>query len=210
MLLKEIEDGYQHVYFIFCTNQPEALKSKKKGGDAFLSRCSKMKFDALSFSEIKHMLINIAQFEGEEYNEEVIDYIAEETKGVPRDALIVLNDVINEGSWDKEAVKTFMGVLIDEDDPEIIELSRAILSGKFKDSVKIFEVLSKKLQAESIRIAVCSYFVGCLKRAKTIPEGKRFSNLLDVLNEPIYVVGKPAEYLFINALFKAVLIVNNK
>ena len=210
LLLKEIEDGYSHVYFIFCTNQPEALKSKKKGGDAFLSRCSKMKFDTLSFNEVKDMLINVVQFEGEEYNDDVINYIVEETKGVPRDALIILNDVINEGSWDKETVKGFLGVLVDEEDPEIIELSRALISGKFKESVGIFDRLAKKLQTESIRIATCAYFVACLKRAKTIPEGKKFSSILDFISEPIYAAGKPAEYIFVNMMFKVVMLINNK
>jgi len=209
LLLKEIEDGYSHVYFIFCTNQPDALKSKKKGGDAFLSRCSKMKFEALPTEEIKDMLVNVVQFEGQEYNEDVINFIAEETKGVPRDALIILNDVIGEGSWSIDAVKKFLGVLIDDDDPNIIELCRALITGEFKKSASLYEKLSKTLPAEGIRIAVCGYFVACMRKSNKIGEGLRFSKILDIITEPIHsVTGKPADHIMYNYMFKATDIIN--
>ena len=209
LLLKEIEDGYSHVYFIFCTNQPAALKSKKKGGDAFLSRCSKMKFDTLPIEEIKDMLINVSQFEGEEYNTDVIDYIAEETKGVPRDALVILSSVVGEGSWTLDAVKTFVGVLIDEDDPQIIELSRALISEKWTASVKIYEGLSKSMPAEGIRIAICGYFTACLKRTSNLGECRKFSDILSIITVPIHdVTGKPADYIMYNSMFKIVDIIH--
>lgn len=204
LLLKEIEDGYSHVYYIFCTNQPEALKSKKKGGDAFLSRCSKMKFEALSRLEIEDMLSNVAEFEGEEPNSEVINFIAKETKGVPRDALMILNDVINEGSWTLEAAKQFIGILLDEEDAAIIQLSRALNNTKFKESIEVFEKLKKTYPVEPIRIAVAGYFVTCLKRSKKIRDGKVFSAILDILTVPIYQPGKPGEQIFYNYIFKII------
>ena len=210
LLLKDTEDGYSHVYFIFCTNQPDELKSKKKGGDAFLSRCSKMRFEPLPMLEVKDMLINVSQFEGEDYKEDVISYIANETKGVPRDALVVLNDVINEGSWSMDAVKEFMGVLLDEEDPQIIELSRQLIAGKFKPSVAIYDKLAKTYQPESVRIPVCAYFVSCLKRTKSPIEGRRFSRVLDLLAEPIYTTGKAGEYKLYNILFKVTQIMIDK
>lgn len=209
LLLKEIEDGYAHVYFIFCTNQPDALKSKKKGGDAFLSRCSKMKFDILSFDEIKDMLINVVQFEGQDYNEEVVDYIAKETKGVPRDALVILGDVIGEGSWSIQTTKKFLGVLVDEDDPELIALCRALNGGEFKTSSNLYDTLVKKIPAEGIRIALCGYFVACLKKSKNNREAQKFSSILDVIINPIYeVVGKPADYMMYNKMYKITDIIN--
>ena len=44
LLLKIIEDGYGHVYFVFCTNKPEKLT------DAFIGRCSVMHFGRISHS----------------------------------------------------------------------------------------------------------------------------------------------------------------
>ena len=207
LLLKEIEDGYSHVYFIFCTNQPDGLKSKKKGGDAFLSRCHRMTFDAISEDLIEEMLTNVLEFEGEDYNKEVLDHIIAETKGVPRDALVILSGVISEGSWTLEAAKNILGVLIDEEDPQIIELSRALNKGSWKEACKIFEKLKKTVGIESIRIAVCGYFVACLKGSGKIWEAKLFSSILDELLAPIYQTGKPAEQVFYNMMFKVVDIV---
>lgn len=207
LLLKEIEDGYSHVYYMFCTNQPEALKSKKKGGDAFLSRCSKMKFEALSTDEITEMLNNVSEYEGEEPNPDVISFIAKETKGVPRDALLILNDVINEGSWTLDAVKQFTGILLDEEDKNIKQLCQALKNGKYKEAVAVYEKLLKKFATESIRIPVTGYFVACLKNGRTIRDGKIFSAILDILTVPIYHPGKPGEHIFYNYMFKIVDIV---
>jgi DNA polymerase-3 subunit gamma/tau len=43
LLLKVIEDGYQHVIFIFCTNQPHKLKPAFTGG-----RVTKLNFDRIA------------------------------------------------------------------------------------------------------------------------------------------------------------------
>ena len=210
LLLKEIEDGYSHVYFIFCTNQPDSMKSKKVGGDAFLSRCSRMQFDTLPIGDIKAMLINVVQYEGEEYKEDVINLIAEETKGVPRDALVILNDIMNEGSWSLEAVNQFLGILLAEDSPQLLELCRALSFGRFKDSIGMFDKLNTTLPVEAVRIAVCGYFVACLKKAGKIGEGVKLSKALDILSVPIYMTGKPAEYVFYNNMFKVTQIMADR
>ena len=207
LLLKPTEDGYAHVYFIFCTNQPEALVSKKKGGDAFLGRCVKLHFNTLPEEEIASLLKNVLEFEGEEYNEEVLDFIVSETKGVPRDALMILNNVISEGSWTLDVAKQMLGVLIDEDDPIIIDLSRALAQGTFKKACGIYEKVSKNVSTEAIRLVVNGYFVACLKKSSKINEARRYSAILDVLSTPIYVTGKPAEHIFYNMMFKIVDII---
>jgi DNA polymerase-3 subunit gamma/tau len=205
LLLKDMEDGYSHVYFIFCTNKPEALESKKKEeGNAFLDRCKRMHFDPLSTNEVLEMLINVVEYEGENYDVDILTFIAEETKGVPRKALMLLNDVINEKSWTMESTKQLLGVLIDEENPEVIELSRAMFSGKFRQANELFESLSKKYPVEALRIAVAGYFVGCLKKAGSIPEGKIYSNILDIVTTPIYQAGKPGMHIFYNYIFKVV------
>lgn len=205
LLLKEMEDGYRHVYYMFCTNEPEALQSKKsKGGNPFLGRCSKMKFNQLSEDEIEEMLLNISEYEGDAPNPEVIKFIAKETKGVPRDALLILNDVINEESWTIEAVKQFIGILLDEDDPDMKQLCRALMAGKFKEAISVYAELAKKFPVESIRIPVAGYFVACLKNGKNIGEGKIFSAVLDIITVPIYQIGKPGDQVFYNYMFKII------
>lgn len=204
LLLKEIEDGYSHVYFIFCTNQPEAFKSKKKGGDAFLSRCTHISFKELTEEDVYKLIQNVLEFEGEDFNKEVLDYIIQETKGVPRDALTALNNIISEGTWTIDSAKNILGDIVCLDEKGVFDLCRTLLSCKWSDSISIFEELSKNMPVETIRIMVSGYFVGCLKKSKKIADGKLFSSILDILSDPIYQTGKPGEYIFYNNMFKII------
>jgi DNA polymerase III subunit gamma/tau len=211
LLLKVMEDGYSHVYLIFCTNQPDKLRSKKKNeGDPFLSRCTVMNFGKLSTEMLIDILRNVAEFEGMNYDPEVLNFIAEEAKGVPRSALNYLQDVDSEGSWSLDVVKKIVVSDLLEDDPQIIELSKAVIGCQWKRAVSLFDKLKRTNQAEGIRIGVASYFVGCLKRAESYGKGRKFSAALDILNEPIYEYGKPGEYKMYNYIFKVIDIMNSK
>ena len=201
LLLKPTETGYSHVYFIFCTNQPEKLKSKAKGGDAFLDRCFTANFDRIDINKIKNLLKNVCEFEGFQYNSDVLDMIAEESKGVPRNALVWLSQVALEGSWLLTAAKEICNVIVGDDDPNIIGLCRALNKGSFKESVVIFDKI-KTVPIESLRIVVTSYFVSCLKRAKIVKEARKFSGVLDILTVPIYEQGKSASHRWYNYMFK--------
>lgn len=208
LLLKVVEDGFKHVYFILCTNRPEKLKLHND--DAFLSRCTILHFNRLPKKQVYEMLINICEFEGYTFDNQVLDHIAEESDGVPRRALVWLKQIADDGSWTLDAAKEITGLGLDEDNPAIIDLSRALVAGKFKESLKQFNSLTKKnVATESIRIATAGYFVGCLKRVRSFDEGRKFSKILDIVNVPIYDTGKNAQYKMINYMFKIADIVNN-
>lgn len=196
LLLKIIEDGYFHVYFIFCTNHPEKLT------DAFISRCNAMHFSRISTDLILEMLQNVAEFEAMMYKSEVLKYIAEESRGVPRNALVWLKQVDDEGTWTLESVKNIVGILMDESDPKVVEISKAILKGSFKDAFNIYDKIKAKNQAESVRIGIAAYLAGCLKRAQRYGEADRFSQALDILTQPIFEQGKPGDYKLYNYLYK--------
>jgi DNA polymerase-3 subunit gamma/tau len=196
LLLKVIEDGYAHVYFIFATNKPDKLIG------TFLDRCSIMHFGRISQDLIHQMLLNVAEFEAMEYNPGVLSFISEEARGVPRNALVWLKQAADEGSWTIEAVKGIIDIALDADDPQIIEISKNLIKGNFKPAWQLYDKVKKKAGAESVRIGIMSYFVGCLKRATTYLEGNRFSEIVDILSNPIYEKGMPGDYKLINYLFK--------
>ena len=202
LLLKPIENGFEHVYFIFCTNQPEKLRSKKKdAGEAFLDRCTNFNFGRVSKDQLMQLLFNVCEFEGFAYNKDVLDFIAEECKGVPRNALVWLNKVATEGSWTVSAAKELGGDVSDDDNPKILELSRALNKGVFKESLPIYEKI-KNVAIETIRITVAGYFVACLKKSRSVAEARKFSAVLDIITVPIYEQGKLAEHKWINYMFK--------
>lgn len=200
LLLKVIEDGYSHVYFIFCTNEPEKLK------DTFISRCSVLHFGRMSVENITTILTNVCEFEGINYNKDVVNYIANEAKGVPRDGLVSLKQVIDEGSWTVEAIKELSGSILDEDNPQIIELSRAMFKGSFKNALSIYNKFN--VAPESLRIPVAGYFIGCLKRSKKVSEARKYDKIMDIIGKPIYQTGKLGEHVMIHRIFKVTDIMN--
>lgn len=200
LLLKIIEDGYQHVYFIFCTNEPQKLKDAFSGG-----RVTRMHFDRLNTKLLLELLKNVAEFEGMSYKDTILLYLAEEAKGVPRDGLPWLKQVNDEGSWTIEAAKEIIGILIDEEHPQIIDLCSELLKGEWKKSFKMYEKIN--LPAENIRAAMAGYFIWLMKRAKNLGVARKYSNIVDCIIEPIYDPGKLGNHKMINAMFKIVSIV---
>jgi len=211
LLLKHMEDSLEHVYLIFCTNQPEKLGGSKKEGNPFLDRCEHYVLKPLLATEVLEALVNIAQFEGIDYKLDVLNYITDLSKGIPRKAISALSTAAADGSWDISVVKNLLGnELIGEDDAEIIELSRVLLKAQYGKSVKLFTKLVKKYPTESIRVAVTGYFVACLKRSSNFTEATNISKALDVLLPPIFQTGKPGEHMMYNNIFKVVKIMQGK
>jgi len=200
LLLKIMEDGFKHVYLFFCTNEPHKLKPAFSGG-----RVTRLHFDRISTELLYQMLENIAQFEGMTYNKKVLLYLAEEAKGVPRDCLPWLKQVADEGSWSLEVAKQITGVLIDEDDPQVIELCKTLLYGDWKKSVKLYDDI--KLPAEKIRLAVAGFMAWKLKTSKTIGQGRMYSDMLEFLTNPIYMSGKAGDHVMYNYMFKTIQII---
>lgn len=206
LLLKPIETGYDHVYFIFCTNQPDKLRSKNGKGEPFLDRCSILEFNRLNKIDIKNLLQNICEFEGFHFNKDVIDLISEEAKGVPRNAIVWLNQVAIEGSWTMNIAKEICKVISNDEEPVVFELCRALNNGKWKEAVEIFESINT-VPVETLRITVAGYFVSCLKKSKKFGDGKKYSAILDIITTPIYEQGKLAEHKWYNYMFKIVDVV---
>jgi DNA polymerase-3 subunit gamma/tau len=208
LLLKPTENGYSHVYFIFCTNQPEKLKSKgKKEGDAFLERCSILNFNRINTPLIKDLLQNVCEFEGFGYDKKIIDFIAAECKGVPRNALVWLNQIATEGSWTTEVAQRICSGIELADDPKIRDFCKALTQGNFKVAMQLYEEIDTAA-GEGLRIPVAYWFAGCLRNAKRVPEARKFSAILDLVTVPIYEQGKSANPRWFNLIFKITDLVN--
>jgi len=202
LLLKPTEDGFPYVYFIFCTNQPEKLlKSEKKGGTPFLDRCSVMQFTTVSNKELEELLINICVFEGVSYKEDIINYIVEESRGTPRKAVMWLEQVCIEGSWTMLAASTITGGIL-EDNVDIFNICKKLNGGEFKAAVKEYDRIKESTEAEGVRIMMTLFFTACLKNAATEREGAKYDKILDIVNVPIYVTGKPGDALLVHYMYK--------
>jgi hypothetical protein len=143
----------------------------------------------------------VCEFEGFQFNPEVLDVISEASAGATGNALVWLSQIATEGSWDLSVAKEICKLGTDEADPQVIEVFKALNKGSFKEAVEIFSSI-KTTQVESVRIGVSGLFVGCLKRAKTVLVARKYSKVLDVITVPIYEQGKLAEHKWYNYMFK--------
>jgi DNA polymerase III subunit gamma/tau len=198
LLLKILEDGYSHVYFIFCTNEPNKLKP------ALYERCYKMAFNQLNKTSIMYILKNVAEFEAMDFNMEVLDYIAEEAKGVPRRVLIWLKQINDEGSWSLKAAQNIIGDMLDENNPGLMELCKSVMLGEWVKSLDIYKSL--ETTPEVVRLTMNSYFSTCLMRSRTMSSGYKFSKMLDVLADPVYETGRQGDNKIYNIIFKLIKI----
>lgn len=203
VLLKPMEDTPDHVYVILCTNLPEKLK------DATRDRCmaGTIQFGRLLSKDILDLIEQVAQFEGMNYNKEILSYISENCDGAPRTSLGILQQVNNEGSWSMQAATTICDVGIDIDVTQVFDFCKILIRGNWKDTLSEFKGI-KQIPAESIRIAIMGYLTGCLRNARNMPQALMFSKCIDIISTPYY--SPKAEHILFNSIFKISLILGGK
>ncbi len=194
-LLKFLEDTPDHVYIILCTNLPAKLNEMTR------NRCKITQFGRLEDVDIYKLLEQVCQFEGFDYKTDILRYISEESNGVPRAALSYLQQVAAEGSWTKDNASLIINAGVDIDHVEVFDFCRLIIKERnFQKSVKAYSKI-KKIPIEIIRMAVCGFFVGCLKRANNLKDAQQFSEIIDLTSKPYFNNPKP-EHILMNSLFK--------
>lgn len=91
-LLKLLEDTPKHVFFLLATTDPEMLIK------AILTRCMKFEVKSLPNPQLMKLLCNTVQEAGiplSEFSEKVLQLIVKTAEGCPRQALILLDSVID-------------------------------------------------------------------------------------------------------------------
>jgi len=120
---------------------------------------------------------------------------------VPRQALSYLQLAAMEGSWTKEAASMIINSGIDIDHAEVMALCRGMLKRPIFKELLVTYSKFENIPPENVRINVRGWFVGCLKKARTIADANKFSAIIDLLEKPYYYAAKP-EHDLINAIFK--------
>lgn len=172
-LLKALEDAPPHVYFILCTTNPEMLL------DTIKSRCMLFEVQPLVQSDMENFLKNICRVERKRVPFDVLEQIAMDSLGSCRNALSVLDKIIDLDPAEMKEVATQEAAK----QSQVIELCRALFQrAKWKDITKILTGLEKE-PVESVRIAVFRYCSGVLLSGKDVAQAyivmdcfrKRFS-----------------------------------
>lgn len=172
--LKELEDTPEWVYFVLCTTDPQKLKK------TVLSRCDKIAVKPLNAKDMEFLLKRVLKKEKKELTEEVLDKLIEHAEGSPRQALVLLNSIID--LEDEEVqLKT-----IERSDTQhqAIEIARALLDTRTKWSAMATIIKAVEEEAESLRWMVLSYMEKVvLGGGKMAP---RAFNIITVFSEPFF------------------------
>lgn len=178
-LLKILEDTPPRVYFILCTTDPQKLLSTVKG------RCSSFQVKPLSEEEMRSLLKRVVAKEGEVLDKEVYDLIIENNNGLPRNALQVLEQILN---VDPE-YRLDLAKKSEEQINQSIELCRILISphANWKTVSSILNGLRDQ-DAEGIRRVVLGYCQSILLKADMFRAG----TVLEAFIEPFYDSGFPA------------------
>jgi len=200
-LLKTLEDNMEHVYIILCTNEPDKLKDVTK------NRCKIMQFNRLLDKEIYRLLSDVAEFEGMSYKKEILDYIVEESYGIPRQSLSYLQQINADGTWTKDAASLIVGAGTEIDQIEVFEFCKILLKSNWKGILDALKKI-KTIPPETIRIVITGFMAGCLRNSKTIEDAKKFSNIVDIISVQYY--GPKPEHVLLNNLFKIMMVLRGK
>jgi len=177
-LLKYLEDSPSHVYFILCTTDPEKLIGTIK------TRCSTFYVSPLSTRETFKLLKRTCKKEGIEISEDALREIVKVSEGSPRQALVILDSVINIKNDDDliEAVQNYSIV----SKKGIIDLCRSLLSDrtKWKEITSILSGIQE--EPENVRYAVLGYMNSVLMKG----ENNRAALIIEEFSESFMYIKK--------------------
>jgi len=190
-MLKPLEDSPSHAYFLLCTTDPSKLIP------ALRSRCHTFEVQYLTEREILFLLHGVLKKENAEFNisEPILKKIAEASDGCPRDALKILDQVIDmEPSEMEGGIVSFV-----YSDKQVVDLYNAIMK---KDSWKgISSVLAKidLSNPEGPRRAMIGLAAANMMRGQ---EDVRAAFVYEAFKEPFYNSGKAG---FVFAAYRALV-----
>lgn len=184
ILLKPVEEPPAHVYWAFCTT--EVAKVNK----AIVTRCLRYDLKPVKEELILDLLVKVVDTEKLEISDEILEAIAENCGGSPRQALVYLEECLScKSAAEARAIMRDAG-----QSKELVDLARWLLAGKgysWPEAVKYLKALEGQ-EAESCRIMLCNYFAKVLLNTKTEKHAKPILGILECFNKPYYTPDKMA------------------
>lgn len=196
-LLKILEDTPPHVYFILCSTNPEKII------DTVKDRCHKFTVNPLLNKEIRWIINNVIDKEGLKISNEIKDLIVDSSEGVPRTALVLLSTLSGVNNIADANDMVYKELY---DTAGIADLCKTIINRKtyWLDLMNIVKNMEIK-DFEKTRIAMLSYFVGCLKNSKNPRVRGDFTHLVNICAVPFnYITAKYEFFLMLSQLYVGV------
>ena len=177
-LLTLIEEPPKHAYFILCTTDPQRLVGTLR------DRCHTFEFKYLSMSETVQLLDRTLKQENiSDIPANIIRKIAETSEGCPREALRILDQIIDMPVDRMErAISSF-----NYDEQQVSDLCQALLNRQGWNRIRLIVKKMDLSNPENSRRGVVGYM------AKVVMGGDNPTAALiyEAFREPLFNTGKP-------------------
>ena len=177
--LKILEEPPSHVFFLLCTTAPEKLLETIK------NRCKKLKVKPLNDRQMERLITEIAEKENIKLSGSIVDKIASNAEGCPRQALDTLDTI--RGLEGKDIEKAISDFSISAP-LEIINLCRAMIKGEKWNIVRKLLDEIKDVDVENVRRQVLGYLTSSIKNSDN--PSKQMIIAADAFREPYFHNGK--------------------
>ena len=175
-LLKPIEEPPKHIYWMLCTTNVSKIPK------TIQTRCLRYDLKPVSEEDLLVLLIHAVDTIKSEVPDEVLEAIAENSEGSPRQALVYLEACIHcENVADALRIMRTAGQT-----KEIVDIARFLVSGKTQTWAEAMRLIAKieDFESESARIVITAYVSAVLKGSKTDKEASRLLTILDCFSKP--------------------------
>lgn len=186
-LLKDIEEPPDHMFWFFCTTEPDKVPT------AIRTRCSMFDLVSVNAQDLFDLLGSVCDQEKLDTPDDILEFIARGSDGSPRQALAYL-EVAYECSTKDEAAKLMRNA---EQGGAPVDVARGLLKGtlRFADACRLCSAMQGTTPAETARRIIVAFLSKCLIGAKGDKEAKRLVDILDKLSTPFPGDAKAAELL---------------
>ncbi len=194
-LLKELEEAPGHVYIILCSTHPKKILPTVK------NRCQKFRFNLLNRTEMLALVEEVATLEGEDFSRKVYEAVTDAAGGSPRNALVLLQQVVQLGS---KSLSEILKLLDDEEqeDPSVIALCFALNRPTLWEKVVGLYNDVKHMGPPAIGMIIAGFFRNQLLKAKEHARQQHCAAVLELFVVPL-PEGKLGENQLVLNLHKA-------
>lgn len=171
ILLKPIEEPPRHVYWTLCTTEPAKIPK------TILTRCLRYDLKPVSEEDLFELLVRVCDAEKLETSDEVLEAVAENAQGSPRQALVYLEACasVETATEARRVMRTAAQA------KEPVDLARLLIARRgasWGAALKLIQAMGD-FEPESCRIVIVNYIAGALARSKSENEAKNLLRVLD-------------------------------
>jgi len=177
-LLKIVEEPPLRTYFIFCSTAPEKLIVTLR------NRCYKIQLKPVTDKEIALLIKYVAEKEHITFTDtlkQICKFILQESKGVPREALILFESLKDCTSLETAQVKIHG---FQDEDPKIFEFIKVLITRNYDQIIKTFQELPQT-NYESLRIAIARILKKFIFKENNLEKREKLFNLYMFFRYPV-------------------------